>query len=191
MKEFKIGQVVRIVASEATKYYSLNKRIGEWFRVDNIDPPDEGGVCTTLYDGLYVPPGACTLVQDSYESIGEATQGEITHPQLVKALTKSGQAILESMTAQDADLLHVTVGVAGEAGELLDAVKKAVIYRKPIDIENVVEELGDLEFYMERIRQILNITREQTIEANIAKLSVRYGKVYSDQSAQDRADKAA
>jgi len=114
----------------------------------------------------------------------------INYGEMVAALVKSGEAIRASLTAEDADLLHVAVGVAGEAGELLDAVKKAVIYRKPIDRANVVEELGDLEFYMERIRQILNITRDETIDGNIAKLSVRYaGLKYSDTSAQERADK--
>jgi uncharacterized protein YabN with tetrapyrrole methylase and pyrophosphatase domain len=54
----------------------------------------------------------------------------------------------------------------------------------------MVEELGDLEFYMERIRQIVGITREETLKANIEKLSVRYGKTYSNEAAQARADKA-
>ena len=86
----------------------------------------------------------------------------------------------------------MTIGISGEAGELLDAVKKAVIYRKPLDIKNVIEELGDLEFYMEGLRQGLNITRDEVLEANIAKLSVRYnGLKYSDVSAQERADKNA
>lgn len=115
---------------------------------------------------------------------------KINHGEMVAALVKSGEDILADMTAEDADLLHVTVGVAGEAGELLDAVKKSVIYRKQIDRANVIEELGDLEFYMERIRQILGITREETIEGNIAKLSVRYaGLKYSDTAAIVRADK--
>ena len=84
----------------------------------------------------------------------------------------------------------MAMGVSGESGELLDAIKKATIYRKPIDMDNVIEELGDLEFYMEGLRQGLGITREQTLEANIKKLSVRYASLsYSDQQAQDRADK--
>ena len=74
--------------------------------------------------------------------------------------------------------------------DLPDAVKKAVIYQKPLDMKNVVEELGDLEFYMEGLRQGLGITREETLEANIKKLKVRYdGLKYSDKSAQERADK--
>lgn len=109
---------------------------------------------------------------------------------MVAALAKPGEAIRASMTAEDAHLLHMAVGVAGEAGELLDAVKKAVIYRKPLDVENMTEELSDIEFYLEGIRQILKVSREQVIEANIAKLSVRYaGLAYSDSAAQFRADK--
>ena len=114
----------------------------------------------------------------------------VTHPELVAALAKPGADIVATLTAEDAHSLHMAVGIAGEAGELLDAVKKAAIYRKPIDRENVVEELGDLEFYMEGLRQGLGITREEVLTHNIAKLSKRYSSgSYSDKHAQERADK--
>lgn len=87
------------------------------------------------------------------------------------------------MTDEDAHLLHMAVGIASEAGELLDAVKKKVIYRKVLDRENVIEELGDLEFYLEGIRQGLGVSREET-------LGKRYeGLMYTDKAAQERADK--
>lgn len=109
---------------------------------------------------------------------------------MVRGLAKDGAQIKAELTPLDADLLHMGVGVSGEAGELLDAIKKATIYRKPLDLENVIEELGDLEFFMERIRQIVGVTREQTIEANIKKLGVRYSKgSYSNDQAAVRADK--
>lgn len=115
---------------------------------------------------------------------------DFEHHQLVQALAKPGADITASLTPEPAHLLHMSIGISGEAGELLDAVTKAAIYRKPIDRDNVVEELGDLEFYMEGLRQGLGITREETLKANIAKLSKRYasGK-YSNQQAQERADK--
>jgi NTP pyrophosphatase (non-canonical NTP hydrolase) len=47
---------------------------------------------------------------------------------MVKALVKSGEVIANEMTGSNAHLLHMAVGIAGEAGELLDAIKKAVIY---------------------------------------------------------------
>ena len=114
---------------------------------------------------------------------------KIVHSEMVTALAKSGQVIVNEVDGADMHILHMAVGVSGEAGELIDAVKKAVIYRKPLDRENVVEELGDLEFYMEGLRQGLNITREETLDANIAKLGKRYQDGYSDKAAHDRADK--
>lgn len=115
---------------------------------------------------------------------------QIKFEEMVRALVKDGALIKHELTPSDADLLHMGVGVSGEAGELLDAIKKATIYRKPLDLVNVIEELGDLEFYMERIRQIVGVTREQTLEANIAKLGVRYSKgAYSNDQAATRADK--
>ncbi len=85
----------------------------------------------------------------------------------------------------------MAIGISGESGELLDAMKKRVVYRKELDRENVIEELGDLEFYLEGIRQGLGVTREQCIDANITKLSNRYASLkYSDDAAQQRADTA-
>lgn len=114
---------------------------------------------------------------------------ELDHADLVSNLMKDPKEILTSLTERDADLIHAILGISGEAGELLDAVKKSVIYRKELDIENVIEELGDIEFYLSRFRDILKIYREDTLIANINKLKKRYPSGYTDKAAQDRADK--
>lgn len=108
---------------------------------------------------------------------------------MVSRLAKTGQAIKDSITADDAYILVMIASVCGEAGELLDCIKKPVVYRKPVDLDNVIEELGDLEFYLEGIRAFYGITREQVLAANKRKLAVRYDKFYSDQRAQERQDK--
>lgn len=110
---------------------------------------------------------------------------------MVWSLAKPGEDIVKTLTPEKAHLLHMAVGIAGEAGELLDAIKKHVVYNKELDLKNVVEELGDLEFYMEGMRSKLAIPRSFIIRQNIYKLSERYkGMQYSDKAAQDRADKA-
>lgn len=91
----------------------------------------------------------------------------------VAALAKPGIKIQAELTAADCHLTHMSIGICGEAGELLDVIKKRTIYRKPLDRVKVVEELGDLEFYMEGLRQWLGITRDETIIAIMTKLSVR------------------
>lgn len=86
--------------------------------------------------------------------------------------------------------IHAAIGCCGEAGELLDAVKKGWAYGKPLDRENIIEELGDLEFYMEALRQQLFISREETLTHNIAKLLKRYPTgQYTNEDAIARADK--
>ncbi len=119
------------------------------------------------------------------------TNADINYSDMVKSLAKPGEQILNEIDPSQMHLMHMAIGVSGEAGELLDAVKKSSIYQKTIDRENVIEELGDIEFYLEGLRQGLNITREETIIANKDKLGKRYANFkYSNEAAQDRADKA-
>ena len=81
--------------------------------------------------------------------------------------------------------------VAVAAGDVLDFVKKVVVYQKPLDREALKVALCKLEGPLRAIRYMSGITLEEVLEANIAKLSVRYaGRTYSDEAAQNRADKA-
>lgn len=109
----------------------------------------------------------------------------------VRRLAKPGQDILAGMTPEQANLMHMAIGIAGEAGELLDAIKKHVVYGKTLDMTNVIEELGDLEFYQEGMRQAIGVSRNYILQQNVNKLAVRYESLqYSDQAAAARADKA-
>lgn len=114
----------------------------------------------------------------------------IKHSEMVDTLVKPGNVILEQMTEQKAHCAHMAMGVAGEGGELLDAIKKWTMYNKDLDRENVIEELGDLEFFMDGLRKSLGITRDETLRHNIKKLGVRYKDFrYTDEQAHARADK--
>ena len=43
---------------------------------------------------------------------------------------------------------HMALGVMGEMGEIIDQIKKAYIYGKPLDQVNIVEEVGDVAWYV-------------------------------------------
>ena len=110
----------------------------------------------------------------------------MTYAEFVKSRTKP----LESPLL---DLLHMSVGCSGESGELLDAVKKSWIYNKPLDTVNVIEELGDLLFYIQGALNAVNHPTIKTLDdlcmVNKVKLTTRYPTGYSDKAAQERADK--
>ena len=114
---------------------------------------------------------------------------ETAHSRMVNNLAKQGEDILKDLTPHTAELLHMAILLAGEAGELVDCIKKHAIYTKKLDFDNLEEELGDIEFSLERIRQLTGVTREETLEANIKKLAKRYDGSYSNESAQIRLDK--
>ena len=115
----------------------------------------------------------------------------MTHPELVAALAKDGKDILAGLTPEDCHIMHMALALPGEVGELIDPIKKSIIYNKTLDLENVIEEMGDIEFYLEGLRQAYDIDREEVLAANIAKLTERYGSKYSDKAAQERVDKRA
>lgn len=99
-------------------------------------------------------------------------------------------AMLFKQDRTDRMYLHAALGVAGEAGELADAVKKEFIYGKPRDRKNILEELGDLRFYIQATMMLYGISEQEVLQENANKLSIRYKSLrYSDEAAQSRADK--
>jgi NTP pyrophosphatase (non-canonical NTP hydrolase) len=123
------------------------------------------------------------------------TQEEETKTQydeFVESLSKPGHHICYELTPEDAHRIHMAMGISGEAGELLDTIKKAAIYRKPYAMENVLEECGDVLFYVQGMLNSFGFTLQDAIKANVYKLGVRYSKgKYTDAQAQFRADKEA
>lgn len=85
---------------------------------------------------------------------------------------------------------HCGLGITGEAGEVADCIKREIIYGKPLDRANLVEELGDLKFYIQATQLVYGISEQEVLQANADKLSERYaGLAYSDAQAIARADK--
>ena len=87
-------------------------------------------------------------------------------------------------------MVHAALGIAGEAGEVVDAVKKHWIYGKPLDVENILEESGDILFYVAALLIENGYTINDAMAHNIEKLAKRYPTGYTDQAAIARADKA-
>lgn len=119
-----------------------------------------------------------------YTIYNKDVYGTSTHPLDTEAFKDF------TITPDQAELLHAAIGIAGEAGELLDTVRKHVFDGQPLDRDNVIEELGDIEFYMMAAMMNIGVLRPHLQELNMAKLSKRYESGYSDKAAQERADKA-
>lgn len=72
------------------------------------------------------------------------------------------------------DFLHMTMALCSESGEFADEVKKAVFHSKETRIIDLVDELGDVFFYLTCITNFLGISIQDVMQANIIKIQQRY-----------------
>lgn len=91
----------------------------------------------------------------------------------------------------ESDLMHACLGLCSEAGEFADAIKKSFAYDKELDIENLVEELGDILWFVALACKALELPMETVAINNVAKLFHRYPEKFSNEAADERADKAS
>lgn len=91
-----------------------------------------------------------------------------------------------SLDNKTIDLLHCAIGAVTESGELLDAFKKHIYYKKDLDIANITEEIGDIQFYLFNLCRLLGINIEDVYDINIAKLKARYGDKFTTDKANNR-----
>lgn len=66
------------------------------------------------------------------------------------------------------------LGLAGEAGEVADLVKKVFFHDHALDNDALVKELGDVRWYFELLCYTVGTTIEEVEAANIAKRKERY-----------------
>ena len=83
-------------------------------------------------------------------------------------------------------LIHASLGIATEAGEFVDCVKKRVFYGKDFDRINAIEELGDLLWYIAVASDELNTSFEEIMTVNIEKLKARYPEKFTEENAIER-----
>jgi len=86
----------------------------------------------------------------------------------------------------DDRLLHAGIGLATEAAEFLDALKKHIFYGKELDRVNLKEEIGDLQWYCAIALDELDSTFEEVQDTNIAKLKARYPDKFTEERAEVR-----
>lgn len=66
------------------------------------------------------------------------------------------------------------LGLAGETGELVDSIKKHHYHGKPISRTHLVNEMGDVLWYLARLSDELEIPLSQVVNTNVEKLKLRY-----------------
>jgi NTP pyrophosphatase (non-canonical NTP hydrolase) len=84
-------------------------------------------------------------------------------------------------------LANAALGLAGEAGEVADAMKKHLFHAHPLDRDAIVKELGDCLWYVAAMATAIGVTLDEVGERNIEKLRRRYPDGFSAERSLNRA----
>lgn len=80
------------------------------------------------------------------------------------------------------------LGIAGEAGEVADVIKKEVFHDHPEDTEKIKKELGDVLWYVAAVATVYKLDLEDIAVANLEKLKKRYPDGFSSERSLNRSE---
>jgi len=91
------------------------------------------------------------------------------------------QAALRTATGKCRDLGNCGLGIAGEAGEVADCIKKYLYQGHPLDKKHIAEELGDVAWYMAVCAYMVGMPLDDVLQNNVQKLKRRYPDGFSEE----------
>lgn len=89
-------------------------------------------------------------------------------------------------TATENLILNGVLGLCGESGEVADVVKKHKFQGHDLDKERIIEELGDVCWYIATMAKGLDVDLETVMKLNIEKLQKRYPEGFDPKKSIDR-----
>ena len=126
-------------------------------------------------------PVVCPYLKE-YEASEEHTR--ITPNEYQKqALTTQNPDVLK-----DLKIVEGVMGLAGEAGECVDMVKKTVFQGHELDKEHLAKELGDVAWYLAESADAIGYDLETIFLKNLNKLKKRYPEGFEVSKSTDRAE---
>jgi hypothetical protein len=85
-----------------------------------------------------------------------------------------------------AELVHGIIGLFGEAGELMQHLHDVMSGTEPLDLVNIVEEMGDAHWYLALLHKHVGKLPSEVWDINIAKLRKRFPNKFTEEAALNR-----
>lgn len=88
----------------------------------------------------------------------------------------------------DRQVANAALGLAGEAGEVADLLKKVLYHGHDLDRSKLADELGDVLWYLAAVASLHGLYLDDIAERNIAKLLVRFPNGFTQEDSVARVD---
>ncbi len=83
-------------------------------------------------------------------------------------------------------LSNYSMGLAGESGEVIEALKKHLYHGHKLDLKEIEKELGDVLWYLTAIADMLGLEMDDVALRNVRKLQARYPDGFDAELSQKR-----
>ncbi len=129
-----------------------------------------------------------------YEKAGRVYDAEVyeIRNETVQGMTandyqKQAMATLNPALGKKDILINGVMGLCGESGEAIDIVKKHLHQGHELDRAKLINELGDIAWYLAETAWALDMPLEDILRRNLEKLKERYPQGFSAGRSQNRA----
>lgn len=102
--------------------------------------------------------------------------------------TKAGYQNVETLTPQHLRIIVAGLGLAGEAGEFNDHIKKWLAQGHALDYAKLDDEAGDLAWYLAYYADATSTTLDALLRRNLDKLKGRYPDGFAAERSLNRED---
>lgn len=92
------------------------------------------------------------------------------------------------LSTNDITMLNGALGLVGESGEVSEQIKKHIFHGHEISHHKLLNELGDVLWYVTILAATIGHTLEEVMTMNIDKLSKRYPEGFSSEDSIKRVD---
>lgn len=98
---------------------------------------------------------------------------------------KSKRSLNKELSHEEV-LANMCMGISGESGEVSDIIKKHLFQGHELNIDDLVEEIGDVMFYIVNLCNQLDLDLEYIIDLNYQKLLKRYPEGFDEDKSINR-----
>ncbi len=103
------------------------------------------------------------------------------YQELAGRTSPSGRPAIERLT-------NGALGLTGEAGEVVELVKKHRYHGHPLDLEAMTKEIGDVLWYVAELCTAVGLSMGTVAQHNVDKLRARYPEGFSSEASLERPD---
>jgi NTP pyrophosphatase (non-canonical NTP hydrolase) len=129
-----------------------------------------------------------TLEEFQKEAARTAPRSMEAYPQAVQDVHAHVHARIGDALLFGHDVLIWSLGLAGEAGEVCDLLKKVHGHGKPYDADKLKKELGDVLWYLANLASAHGFSLSDVAQTNVDKLRARYPEGFTVAAAAAKAD---